>query len=160
MGIGGDERVRDYVSGGCRRARQMAGLLPSCLRAFSALPDFLSSVQHFLNVPSVAVQRTFPGRACFAPPGRGRCRIRFRPRNLLRIYLVPFCVGYSQSRLEPNVIEPRLLFDPLVDCVFFSIARGRGTPMSSRYHLLQTDDTYLWAAAGVSITVILVVLAL
>ena len=30
--------------------------------------------------------------------------------------------------------------------------------MSSRYHLLQTDDTYLWAAAGVSITVILVVL--
>jgi len=23
--------------------------------AFSALPDFLSSVQHFLNVPSVAV---------------------------------------------------------------------------------------------------------
>jgi len=31
--------------------------------------------------------------------------------------------------------------------------------MSSRY-LLQTDDTYLWAAAGVSITVILVVLAL
>ena len=32
--------------------------------------------------------------------------------------------------------------------------------MSSRYHLLQTDDTYLWAAAGVSITVILVVLAL
>jgi hypothetical protein len=100
---------------------QMAGLLPSCLRAFSALPDFLSSIQHFLNVPSVAVQRTLPGRACFAPqkPGRGRCRIRFRPRNLLRIYLVPFCVGYSQSRLEPNVIEPRLLFDPLVDCVFF-----------------------------------------
>ena len=24
--------------------------------------------------------------------------------------------------------------------------------MSNRYHLLQTDDTYLWAAAGVSIT--------
>ena len=150
----------------------MAGLLPSCLRAFSALPDFLSSVQHFLNVPSVAVQRTFPGRACFAPqkPGRGRCRIRFRPRNLLRIYLVPFCVGYSTrspswnqmllSRVCFSIHLWRLLFDPLVDCVFFSIARGRGTPMSSRYHLLQTDDTYLWAAAGVSITVILVVLAL
>ena len=26
-------------------------------------------------------------------------------------------------------------------------ASGRGTPMSSRYHLLQTDDTYLWGAA-------------
>ena len=58
-----------------------------------------------------------------------------------------------------NVIEPRLLFDPLLDFVLLD-ARGRGTPMSSRYHLLQTDDTYLWAAAGVSITVILVVLAL
>jgi 5-deoxy-D-glucuronate isomerase len=44
-------------------------------------------------------------------------------------------------------------------CRTVSNARGRGTPMSSRY-LLQTDDTYLWAAAGVSITVILVVLAL
>ena len=109
----------------------MAGLLPSCLRAFSALPDFLSSVQHFLNVPSVAVQRTFPGRACFAPqkPGRGRCRIRFRPRNLLRIYLVPFCVGYSTrspswnqmllSRVCFSIHLWRLLFDPLVDCVFF-----------------------------------------
>jgi len=44
---------------------------------------------------------------------------------------------------------------------FLFDARGDGTPMSSRYHLLQTDDsTYLWAAAGVSITVILVVLVL
>jgi len=43
---------------------------------------------------------------------------------------------------------------------FLFDARGRGTPMSSRYHLLQTDDKYLWAAAGLSITVILVVLAL
>jgi hypothetical protein len=32
--------------------------------------------------------------------------------------------------------------------------------MSSRYYLLQTDDTYLWAAAGISITVILIVIAL
>ena len=112
VGIGGDERVRDYVSGCCRRARQMAGLLPSCLRAFSALPDFLSSVQHFLNVPSVAVQRTFPGRACFAPqkPGRGRCRIRFRPRNLLRIYLVPFCVGYSQCAAWNQMLLSRVCF--------------------------------------------------
>ena len=122
-GIGGDERVSGTMYRAVAAEREtMAGLLPSCLRAFSALPDFLSSVQHFLNVPSVAVQRTFPGRACFAPqkPGRGRCRIRFRPRNLLRIYLVPFCVGYSQSRLEPNVIEPRLLFDPLVAFAFRS----------------------------------------
>ena len=141
----------------------MAGLLPSCLRAFSALPDFLSSVQHFLNVPSVAVQRTFPGRACFAPqkPGRGRCRIRFRPRNLLRIYLVPFCVD-TLSPAWNQMLLSRVCFSIhfWTNCVFFSNARGRGTPMSSRYHLLQTDDTYLWAAAGVSITVILVVLAL
>jgi hypothetical protein len=32
--------------------------------------------------------------------------------------------------------------------------------MSSRYYLLQRDDSYLWASAGVSITVILIVLAL
>ena len=60
-------------------------------------------------------------------PGRGRCRIRFRPRNLLRIYLVPFCVGYSTrspswnqmllSRVCFSIHLWRLLFDPLVDCV-------------------------------------------
>jgi hypothetical protein len=32
--------------------------------------------------------------------------------------------------------------------------------MSSRYYLQQRDDAYLWAAAGVSITVILIVVAL
>ena len=32
--------------------------------------------------------------------------------------------------------------------------------MTSRYYLLQSDDTYLWAAAGVGISVIFIVLAL
>jgi hypothetical protein len=104
----------------------MAGLLPSCLRAFSALPDFLSSVQHFLNVPSVAVQRTFPGRACVAPqkPGKGAVQDPISRRNLLRIYSVPFCVGSSQSRLEPNgricfcgVCFSIHLWTAFVDCV-------------------------------------------
>ena len=50
-----------------------------------------------------------------------------RPRNLLRIYLVPFCVGYSTrspswnqmllSRVCFSIHLWRLLFDPLVDCV-------------------------------------------
>ena len=32
--------------------------------------------------------------------------------------------------------------------------------MTSRYYLLQRDDTYLWAAAGVSLSVLFIVLAL
>ena len=32
--------------------------------------------------------------------------------------------------------------------------------MSSRYHPVETDQTYLWAAAGVGITVVLLVFAL
>ena len=122
-GIGGDERVSGTMYRAVAAEREtMAGLLPSCLRAFSALPDFLSSVQHFLNVPSVAVQRTVPGRACFAPqkPGRGRCRIRFRPRNLLRIYLVPFCVGYSQCAAWNQMLLSRVCFSIHLWTAFFS----------------------------------------
>ena len=52
---------------------------------------------------------------------RGRCRIRFPPRNLLKIYLVPFCVGYSRSawnqmllsRVCFSIYLGRLLFDLL-----------------------------------------------
>jgi hypothetical protein len=44
--------------------------------------------------------------------------------------------------------------------VAVSVWGWRRATMISRYILVETDDTYLWAAAWVGITVILVVLVL
>ena len=43
----------------------------------------------------------------------GVCKIRFPPRNLLKIYSVPFCVGYSPAWNQ--MLLSRVCFS---DCVF------------------------------------------